>query len=69
MGEQSDFREVGASEAKLARIVEKEGITSAGDLLKIAEDEDPAVRERFRLRNLKNVRALKEILLRISTRD
>ena len=53
----------------LLRIVEKEGIKSETDLLKIAEDEDAAVRDRFKLRNLKSARAFKEILLRVTKRD
>jgi beta-lactam-binding protein with PASTA domain len=69
MAEQPDFEKVGASESKLLRIVEKEGIKSETDLLKIAEHEDSAVRDRFKLRNLQSVRAFKEILLRVMKRD
>ena len=69
MAEQPDFEKVGASESKLLRIVEKEGIKSETDLLKIAEHEDSAVRDRFKLRNLQSVRAFKEILLRVTKRD
>ncbi|MET0253379.1 MAG: hypothetical protein ABW214_05055 [Terrimicrobiaceae bacterium] len=69
MSEQPNFEKVGASEAKLVRIVEKEGIKSETDLLKIAEHEDSAVRDRFKLRNLQSVRAFKEILLRVTKRD
>ncbi len=69
MAEQANFEKVGASEAKLVRIVEKEGIESETDLVKIAEDEDSAVRDRFKLRNLQSARVFKEILLRVTRRD
>ena len=69
MAEQPDFEKVGASEAKLVRLVEEEGIKSEADLLKIAEVEDAAVRDRFKLRNLKSARVFKDILLRVSKRD
>jgi hypothetical protein len=69
MAEQPDFKAVSASESKLVRIFEEEGIKSETDLLKIAEEEDAAVRDRFKLRNLKSALSLKEILLRVSKRD
>ena len=69
MAEQPDFEKVGASEDKLVRLVEEEGIKSEADLLKIAEDEDAAVRDRFKLRNLKSARVFKDILLRVSKRE
>ena len=69
MVEQPDFEKVGATEAKLVRILEKEGIKSETDLLKIAEAEDAAVRDRFKLRNLKSARVFKDILLRVSKRE
>jgi hypothetical protein len=69
MAEQPDFKAVSASESKLVRIFEEKGIKSETDPLKIAEEEDAAVRDRFKLRNLKSALSLKEILLRVSKRD
>ena len=69
MAEESDFVKIGASEAKLLRLAEEEGIKSENDLLKIADGEDAAVRDRFKLRKLKSARAFKEILLRVTKRD
>jgi beta-lactam-binding protein with PASTA domain len=64
-----DFERVGATEAKLLRIAEQEGLQSGDDLQKIAEtDEDAKVRDRFKLRKLDNARAFKEILLRVLKR-
>ena len=69
MAEEPDFVKIGASEAKLLRLAEGEGIKSETDLLKIADGEDAAVRDRFKLRKLKSARAFKEILLRVTKRD
>ena len=69
MAEEPDFVKIGASEAKLLRLAEEEGIKSENDLLKIADGEDAAVRDRFKLRKLKSARAFKEILLRVTKRD
>ncbi len=69
MAEESDFEKIGASEAKLLRIVEEEGIKSENDLLKIADGEDAAVRDRFKLRTVDRARAFKEILRRVTKRD
>ena len=66
MAEQPDFKAVGASEAKLAGIAEKETIKSETDLLKVAEEEDAVVRDRFKLPNLKSARTFKEIMRRLS---
>ena len=44
MAEEPDFVKIGASEAKLLRLAEEEGIKSENDLLKIADGEDAAVR-------------------------
>ena len=69
MAEESDFVKIGASEAKLLRLAEEGGIKSENDLLEIADGEDAAVRDRFKLRKLKSARAFKEILLRVTKRD
>jgi hypothetical protein len=69
MAEEADFERIGASEAKLLTIVEGEGLKSENDLLKIADGEDAAVRDFFKLRNLESARAFKEILLRMTKRD
>jgi hypothetical protein len=66
MADQPDFEKVGASESKLLRIIEKEGIKSEPDFLKMAEDEDSIIRDRFKLRNLESARTFKAILLRLS---
>lgn len=64
-----DFEKVGATEAKLLRIAEDQQLQSVDDLRKIAEtEEDAAVRDRFKLRNIDQARALKEILLRVIKR-
>jgi beta-lactam-binding protein with PASTA domain len=64
-----DFEKVGASEAKLARIAEEEGLKTRAALRKFAEtEEDAAVRDSFKLPNLDSARALKEILLRVINR-
>jgi beta-lactam-binding protein with PASTA domain len=69
MAEEPDFKNVGASESKLVRIFEEEGIKSETDLLKIVVDEDSTIRDRFKLRNLQSARTFKEILLRVTKRD
>ena len=70
VAQEPDFEKVGATEAKLLRIAEQEGIQTEDDLLKIADGDDPAmVRDRFKLRNLENARAFQEILLRVLKRD
>lgn len=66
VAEEPDFEKIGASEAKLLRLAEEEGIRSENDLRGVAESEDAAVRDQFRLRNLESARAFKEILLRVT---
>ena len=64
-----DFEKTGATEAKLLRIAEEQGLQSEDDLKKIVDTaEDAEVRDRFKLRNLDQARALKEILLRVIKR-
>jgi beta-lactam-binding protein with PASTA domain len=64
-----DFEKTGATEAKLLRIAEEQGLQSENDLQKIVDTaEDAEVRDRFKLRNLDQARALKEILLRVIER-
>ncbi len=64
-----DFEKTGATEAKLLRIAEEQGLQSENDLQKIVDTtEDAEVRDRFKLRNLDQARALKEILLRVIKR-
>jgi beta-lactam-binding protein with PASTA domain len=66
---EADFEKIGATEAKLLRIAEDERIASEDELRKIADaEEDAAVRDRFKLRNLESARAFKEILLRVILR-
>jgi beta-lactam-binding protein with PASTA domain len=69
VAQEPDFEKVGATEAKLQRIAEQEGIQTEDDLLKIADGEDPAaVRDRFKLRNFENASAFLEILRRVLKR-
>ena len=64
-----DFEKVGASEAKLARIAEEEGLKTQAALRKFVEtEEDAEVRDRFKLPNLDSARAFKEISLRVINR-
>jgi beta-lactam-binding protein with PASTA domain len=64
-----DFEKVGASEPKLARIAEEEGLKTQDALRKFVETkEDAEVRDRFKLPNLDSARAFKEIVLRVIKR-
>ncbi|HEY5751985.1 MAG TPA: PASTA domain-containing protein [Chthoniobacterales bacterium] len=64
-----DFEKVGATEAKLLRIAEDQNLRSENDLRKIAETgEDAEVRDRFKLRNIDQARAFREILMRVMKR-
>ena len=66
---QRDFKKIGATEAKLVRIAEDEGLKTGDALRKFVETkEDAEVRDLFKLRNLDSARAFKGIVLRVIKR-